>query len=186
MGSDEGLMKNWQDVEMPPSLAARPRDPRGFPITFVTLIDHKGKPDFTTIDARKIIACIQQSRCGMCGEAWPSMSNSPEGARRSDDHLMAFIGGPLSCQNRNFLDPPMHVECAEYAMKVCPHITTPTARYKKQVLGGPDQREVFDEVAAERPEKFGLYVTDGCRVIDYQGQPVFIANPPSRLEWTSE
>lgn len=165
---------------MPTGIANRPRDNRGFPITFVTLMDSNGRPDFTTIAADKIVRCIKEARCGMCGNHWPGPDLGPE------DHLMAFIGGPVSCENQNFLDPPMHVECAEYAMRVCPHIAIPTARYAKQTLGGPEQRELYPDVSSERPEKFGLYVTDSCQVVPYNGQPVFLASAPIRLTWQED
>ena len=177
------MKSDWQQVEMPPSLAARPRDARGFPITFVTLIDSQGQPDFTTLDARKIEACITQGICGLCGERWPSPSNSPAGARRPDDHLRAFVGGPLSCESRMFYDPPMHVECAEYAMQVCPHIATPTARYKKQALGGPEQRAQIIGADDKRPEKFGLLLCHSYDITWHQGQPIFLAGLPISVHW---
>lgn len=173
-------MKGWQDVPLPAGLNERPKDARGYPITFVTLIQADGTPDFTTIDAGKIVECIQRAVCGMCGQGWPGPYFDEQ------DHLRAFIGGPLSIENRNFLDPPMHVPCAEYAMQVCPHIATPTARYAKPKLGGPEQRELFQGVADDRPEKFGLYITDKCDIAIWRGQPVFLPAPPIEVRWQEE
>lgn len=168
---------DWKAVPMPPGLAARPRDVRGFPITFVTLIQQDGKPDFTTIDGEKIVRCLREALCGLCGKGWPNKSG------RKDDHLLAFIGGPKAIEHRNFLDPPMHVECAEYAMKVCPHIAIPTSRYSKPNLDGPEKRELFEHVDPIRPERFGLYVTDAMRIELHHGQPVFFAGEPRYIEW---
>ena len=124
---------------MPPGVAARPRDPRGFPITFVTLIQQDGTADFTTIDGQKILRCVNERLCGLCGVGfWDDETN-----------IVAFIGGPLSCEHRNFLDPPMHVACAEYAMQVCPHIAIDTSRYSKPKVGGPEERELFPYIAGE-------------------------------------
>lgn len=170
-------MHDWQSVPMPPGIEARPRDVRGFPITFVTLVDPDGRPDFTTIDGAKILRCIGEALCGMCGEGWPAETGP-------DDHLLAFIGGPLSCENQNFLDPPMHVKCAEYAMRVCPHIAIDTSRYGKP--RSMDGREIFPDVSPDRPEKFGLYITDGCKVVEFRGQPVFMTNPPTEIRWNKE
>ena len=178
------MKHDWQSVPMPPSIAERPKDARGFPITFVTLIQSDGRPDFTSIDGEKILRCMNEALCGLCGQGWPSSSNSPEGSRRSDDHLIAFIGGPLSCANQNFLDPPMHVECARYAMQVCPHIVIPTSRYAKS-KAGHEGRVEFVGVHPDRPEKFGLYITDKCRVVSYLGQPLFQAADPIDITWST-
>jgi hypothetical protein len=161
------MKTDWQSVPVPAGLSNRPRDARGFPITFVTLMDSNGRPDFTVIDGRKILRCIQEQLCGLCGTTL--------------FQPVAFIGGPLACGERAFLDPPMHPECAEYAMQVCPHIATPTARYSKPDLS--DGREVFDAVDPNRPDTFGLYVTDGYSLAEYEGQPIFVANPPTTLTW---
>jgi len=164
------MKHDWQEIELPPGIAKRPRDPRGFPITFVTLIQSDGRPDFTTIDGRQILRCVQEHLCGMCGEPLAGP--------------MAFIGGPLAIEHRNFLDPPMHVECAEYAMRVCPHIAIPTARYAKPKQG--EGRQLYQNVHPDRPEKFGLLVTRLCRIASMDGQPVFFAGEPERVAWQDE
>jgi len=163
-------MLDWQSVPMPAELVNRPRDARGFPITFVTLMDSDGRPDFTVIDGQKIVRCIQDHLCGLCGTTL--------------FQPIAFIGGPLAAEQNLFLDPPMHPDCAEYAMKVCPHIATPTARYSKPNLS--DGRVLFDAVDPNRPERFVLYVTDTAQVVEYEGQPIFMAAPPTTLTWQED
>ena len=162
-------MTEWRDDELPLGIAALPRDNRGYPVTFVTLIDAQGKPDFTTIDAAKIMRCINEQVCGLCGV----ILHGP----------VAFIGGPNSCEHRNFFDPPMHPACADYAMQVCPHIATPTARYKKQVLGGPEQRAQIIGADDKRPEKFGLLLCHSYDITWHQGQPIFLAGLPISVHW---
>lgn len=170
------MNRDWKTVPMPPGITALPRDSRGYPITFVTLIQSDGRPDFTTIDGQKILRCVREAVCGLCGQGWPGPYKS------SDDHLLAFIGGPISCENQNFLDPPMHIPCAEYAMQVCPHIAIDTSRYSKFKEG--EGRELYQGVHPDRPEKFGLYITSGYSVASYGGQPVFIANDPIEIRWS--
>lgn len=167
------MKHDWQSVPMPERLASRPKDVRGFPITFVTLIESDGRPDFTTIDGRKIVRCITEGLCGMCGLSFYV------------DEPVAFIGGPLAIENANFLDPPMHVECAEYAFQVCPHIAIDTSRYSKPNLGGPEGRELFTAVDPNRPEKFGILLASphGYQVVPYQGQPVFLVNDRIGVSW---
>lgn len=176
------MKHEWQSVPMPDGIAARPRDARGFPITFVTLIGPDGRPDFTTIDAEKIYRCCTESLCGMCGLGWPHPTET-----RPDDHLAAFIGGPLSIENQNFLDPPMHVQCAEYAMKVCPHIAIDTSRYSKPK--GDEEgihREFFQEIHPDRPEKFGLMLTSSHEVALFRGQPIFLPTKVEGVIWQED
>ena len=152
--------KRWQDVPMPAALAKRPRDVHGYPITFVTVVEN-GRPDFTTVDGRQVVSCIKGYLCGLCGTSL--------GVRR--EAQIAFIGGPSAIEQLAFLDPPMHPECAAYAMEVCPHLATPTARYKKQ----PERpgREVISIVSADRPDKFGLLTCTDYEVQLYEGHVIF-------------
>lgn len=166
------MKHDWQSVPMPAGIAARPKDARGFPITFVTLIQSDGRPDFTTVDGGKIMRCIYEDLCGLCGQDL------------GQGQPVAFIGGPISCSGGNFLDPPMHPECAKYAMQVCPHIAIDTSRYAKPKEG--EGRELFQGVSPDRPDKFGLYATDAFKVVNYMGQPMFSANPPIEIIWSNE
>jgi hypothetical protein len=70
------MKHDWQSIPMPPGIAALGRDVRGFPITFTTLIQSDGRPDFTTIDGEKIMRCIEEGLCGMCGTKlrWSSLA----------------------------------------------------------------------------------------------------------------
>lgn len=158
-------MKTWRSVRQPAAIARLPKDDRGFPITFVALIVD-GKPDFTTIDAQKILACIERRLCGMCGE------------RIMSTDRVGFIGGPLSIENRNFLDPWMHLWCARYAMQVCPHIVHDNSRYKKQDLSD-GVRSQMEFASDERPDLFGLLDVQpsDIAITNYMGQPVFLVHP---------
>lgn len=164
------MSTDWRDIPIPEQLADRPKDERGFPITFVTLMVD-GKPDFTTIDAEKIVACITGPLCGLCGQDLIDVySDKPE--------TVAFIGGPKSIEHHNFLDPPMHEECAAYAMQVCPHIVHDTSRYKKQDFSDGVRSEIVG-ASDERPDRFGMMVTtseDVGLTTDEHGQPIFLVD----------
>ena len=159
---------NWREVPVPLLMAGRPRDERGFPITFVTLVEN-GTPDFTTISSEQLVVCIRGRLCGLCGH-------------RLHDGEAAFIGGPGAIEAGAFLDAHMHRECATYAMKVCPHIASPNAHYKKQQ---PDNREQVEFASTERPDTFFLLVAPWYQVVSYQGQPVFVVDPDA-CEITSQ
>ena len=177
------MKHDWQSIPIPGALAERPRDNRGFPITFVTLITSDGRPDFTTIDGQKIIACIREGLCGMCG------TSLFEGEMVADEPTAAFVGGPIAIENRNFLDPPMHEWCASYAMQVCPHIAIDTSRYSKPQLDDGEGRELFRGIHPDRPERFGMAVISVglIGVTEYQGQPVFkLLDKPAEVRWQGE
>lgn len=168
------MKHDWQSVEMPEAIAELPRDSRGFPITFVTLIEPDGRPDFTTVNGEKIARCIREALCGLCGKCFYD----------DETNIVAFIGGPMSMESGQFLDPPMHVECAEYAFQVCPHIAIDTSRYAKPKEGGG--RVVNPHFDPERPEKFGIFLTytSGYQVALVGDTAVFIARPITTPKWS--
>jgi hypothetical protein len=101
-----------REVPMPRLLAQRPRDRRGYPITAVTAILPGGLPDFAQIDQRLVLRCALEDRCGLCG------------ASHGDGGLVAFLG-PLSAVDdplAGYGNPPMHIGCAEAAVRLCPYI----------------------------------------------------------------
>jgi hypothetical protein len=79
---------------------------RGFAVPFVTAVID-GVPDFRVTDERKRIDCIQNRLCGLCGGLLEGQ--------------YCFMGGESCSQTKIFFDPPMHEECAGYAMAVCPY-----------------------------------------------------------------
>lgn len=102
---------------LPPKLAARPRDARGLPVPFVQTIKPDGTPDFTTIFAPRVQECAQRNLCALCGDTL--------------GYYVAFLGGPNAASNRGgqgaYIDPGMHPECADAALKLCPHIAVQNA-----------------------------------------------------------
>lgn len=91
----------------PAQLAARPHHGR-FPIPFITHVREDGRPDFRvqSIDARKEVA--ERNLCQLCGEPLKDFAN--------------FVGFTSSVMARSFGEPPMHPNCASYALLVCPFL----------------------------------------------------------------
>lgn len=145
---------DWRTVPMPGRIARLPRDDRGFPITYVTFIRETG-PDFSTLDALKVREVSLNNLCGLCG--------GPRGA------YMAFVGGPKSTEAHHFFDPPMHRDCAEYAVQVCPFIVIPTARYRKTT----EADDVNPLVDPDRPTEFYLVIVKKYRTDLINGQVFF-------------
>lgn len=167
-------MSRPQDiVPVPPKMRLLPRDRRGYPIPWIVQRDLTGRPFFIVNDTEKTTACGRRKVCGICGrklerDAW-------------------MIGGPGSAFHEQgmFLDPPMHYECAAYALKVCPYIG---ARYtgrleealSRQGKWPANLRLVITESAIpEQPPFFAL--ARASRVawaLGSDGAPVFRPHRP--------
>lgn len=138
-------MKPWRDLAdlpMPARLARLPRDGRGYPIP-VNVVNANGVLDFRATDPVKLERLIDRRCCALCGE--------PLGSR------IVFVGGPRSIASRFFTDPPMHRDCATYALQVCPFLAAPSFSYRRAV---PDGMSVNEDVSTTRPDVFGMGV---CR-----------------------
>lgn len=105
-------MKN-QFIDIPARMAHLKRDPRGYPIPHMVLIDDGGRPHFQINDESIRQQMIHDDRCAICGTKlfrgrW-------------------FVGGPLSAfsERGSYIDPPLHLECAEFALQVCPYLAAP-------------------------------------------------------------
>lgn len=89
----------------PARLAARPHH-GAFPIPYVTHVDARGVPDFRTHDEERRNECAEDELCQLCGQRL--------------DPIVVFIGFAHANRTAVFGEPPMHLECAEWAIEVCP------------------------------------------------------------------
>lgn len=96
-----------RQIEIPKFLSHLKTEERGYPIPFFVAFPN-GKPDFRMIDERKIKECFDRKLCSICGKKL--------------FEYFYFITGPLGLKNGTHSDPPSHRDCAEYALKVCPHL----------------------------------------------------------------
>ncbi|MCM2430918.1 hypothetical protein [Streptomyces sp. RKAG337] len=140
-------------AQLPPGIATRPRDARGYPISFVTALGPDGTPDFTELDGPRRAKAIIEHLCGLCGQPLPL--------------IRAVIGGPQVVEHRLAMDPPMCVECAVFAATHaaagCPFLLMPNARYRKDRATRPSS----PLVAQERPQTMYLartYAHNGVRL----------------------
>lgn len=168
-------------IEIPRALRTRPRDPRGYPVPYVVLVDDRGRAHFTVNDIRKLGKAIRSKLCAMCGRRM----------ERSGGYW--FIGGAGSAllPMGRFIDGPSHEDCARYAMRVCPYLAAP--RYAKRIddrtidpAALPGTLIAFDpSMDARRPPVFVLAATDEYETEWGDGQmPYFNPRRPwVRLEY---
>jgi hypothetical protein len=153
---------DWRTVAVPPALANRPRDRRGFVIP-ASVEDGTTSPDFRVVKPENALRLTLGELCWLCG-----------GQR---DYWMTFIGGPISMSNRCFNDGWMHEACAEYALKVCPFLASPRGHYTTN----PEIEPIHPLSVDYRPTRFGLGYTRSFRV-DYS-KKLLVAAPFRRIRW---
>jgi len=135
-------------IPIPARMQKLDRDRRGLPVPVIVLRNDDGTPLFAANDGQAVQKIIAQDRCEVCGEKllrgrW-------------------FVGGHLSAfaEHGRFLDPPMHDECAHYALQVCPYMAAPSygRLVGKTALARSDRKDIIqldDPTAANtRPPFF--------------------------------
>lgn len=149
---------------------------KGLPIPFTTLIDENGVPNFQAIDSAKVLRCILERRCGVCGE-------------EIEDGWVAFIGGELCSENLVFIDPGMHPECAYYAAETCPYLKNADGAYSKTPnLKAPSNVSLalLQSEDKGRPKRMMIYF---CRSYTAVAQGRFLmvqaSRRPSVIDWNA-
>jgi hypothetical protein len=139
------------ELPMPPSLAARPRDGRGLPIPPVSILDD-GTIDFTNINTLTGLELASQRRCSLCGE--------PVG------RLVGFLGGPKAADVGAYADPPGHEACLRAACLLCPHL-----RYRRHTRRtdppGQPTAEIPPLFSGDKPEAYVLVTARGYRIVPH-------------------
>lgn len=131
-------------VEIPKRMRKLERDRRGYPIPKSVFRDSTGKPHFQISDQTELRRLLKFDLCGMCG------------AKLKPSRW--FVGGPKSAfyVQGAYFDPPMHDECAHYALQVCPYLAAPTysKRIEDKTIKDGSQTIVDERVEVERPPVF--------------------------------
>jgi hypothetical protein len=93
-------------ADLPPTLRDRPYDAEhSRPVPFVHEYDD-GSYDLTTVNPRRVTQCALSRVCAMCAQ--------------SLDYPLAFLGGEEDAQTHTYAYPPMHLGCAEAAVRLYP------------------------------------------------------------------
>jgi len=103
-------MRPFKEERLPERMKALPRDRRGLPVPFIVAFGKDGTPHFTINDHRKVEKVLIEDRCGICGQTL--------------HRKRWFVGGPRSAfeTHGRYIDPPMHKECAVFALETCPYL----------------------------------------------------------------
>jgi hypothetical protein len=154
----------------PPALKHLPRDHRGYVVPFfVAWIG--GKPDFRVTDPQKFRRCIADRLCWLCGGPLAK--------------TVAFTIGPMCAINRTSAEPPSHLECALYAVKVCPFLTMPKAQRREANL--PTHGKVAGVMIPRNPGVALVWVTrDRLKPFQAPGGVLFDVGNPVDVQWFAE
>ena len=165
------------DVPIPMKLNHRPKY-KGLPIPFIVQY-YRGVPDFRVTDPNKWQTCVEEKRCGLCG------------LKHESGRPLFFIGGSISHETRLFTDPPMHFECARYAMKVCPFLYLKDKTYVVDRPGDEDKPRETNELMHDKT-RMGLFKAASCWAIEARYESgrkphkLIQASPWISVEWFDE
>lgn len=160
----------FSGVQVPERLARRPRDARGYPVLFTSHVREDGTPDFRVSDPDRVLEAAQRRLCGVCGERL--------------GYWIVFLSGPQGCANRCFADPPMHPECAEFSVAVCPYLATRAERSAAMQREHGAGFQAMDPTAVrDKPTKLGLFTTRDYTTIPNGDFFLFRAATAKSIEW---
>ena len=147
-------------IEIPAFLNHLKVDNRGYPIPyFVPIVE--GIPNFMYMDHKKLELAIDGHLCHVCGKKL-----------HKDYHY--FISGIKGMTNQVSSDAAMHRECAEFALKVCPHMFYKKAERKAEEpsigFASPHVKEKPEELFLIKSGKYKakFYPEFGYRLIHYK------------------
>ena len=116
------------ETPMPRAVAARPRDPRGYPVPAITPWAD-GRPRFGVTGVQRTFLCAAERRCSICGTTMPT---GPVwrvvGAEEADAIAAAQRLGRPFRNAAPTAEAPGHRVCMLYAAITCPWLSRPTAR----------------------------------------------------------
>lgn len=97
-------------IQKPYRMSRLPIDKHGRVVPwFVANVN--GQPDHRVIKPGALREAYSNQICWLCGDRL--------------GRFKAFVLGPMCTVNRLSAEPPSHLSCAEYAVQVCPFLTTP-------------------------------------------------------------
>lgn len=159
------------DVPVPEYMASLPITQKGYPKPWFVKAD-----DFRIVDNDKAGLAVSKQNCWICGN--PFKPNE-----------YGLLGDAVSAMIRISKEPPCHVECATYALQVCPFILYPNARRRE---AGLDEEQTLEHSNKDRqleidPENPGEYylmiVRDFSFVLEHQVMLFYESDVIERQYW---
>jgi hypothetical protein len=163
------LNRSIWSIPMPDRIKCLPIAATGLPVPwFVHWQDRK--PDFRAIGPAKMTMAVERSLCWSFGQ--------PLGIHK------AFLIGPMCAVNRCISEPPSHLECADYAARACPFLTTPNAKRVSKDL--PEERVTPGGAIMRNPGPVAVWITKTLKAFRHDGSVLFRLGEPERVRWFAE
>lgn len=162
---------------IPPRMRHLDIDPRGYAIPWLVWRDSNGKAHFTINDEPRREIALRRDLCPVCGTKlfrgrW-------------------FVGGPGSAFDPDgaFIDTPMHAECKDYSMTVCPYLTVQhyDRRIDDRTVDALEKGVIAIDPTLDptRPKLFVALMAIGQRRVREGGLPNYVIpkRPYARIEF---
>jgi hypothetical protein len=163
------LNASIRNIPLPPRLARRPVNSKGFPVPWFATELPGPDWDFVRVDPRKMVQAHNRKTCWLCGE--------PLG------RFVCFVIGPMCSINRISAEPPSHRECAQYAVRACPFLARPNMRRN------PEGEHAAPSGIAllHNPGATLMWLTKSYKVVsDNHGGFLFEIGEPTETLWFAE
>ncbi len=169
-------MPKYALADLPTSMRHLPRDPKHHSAPVPFFIDYvNGEPDFRTMDGRKLVRCIKEKLCWVCGR-----------------RLGVHVTFPLGCMcviNRTNAEPPSHYECARWSVQNCPFLSNPkmVRREDDLINNAKFNAESAGIGIARNPGVVALWRTRSYEVFPApNGGVLFTVGEPEAVEWWTQ
>ncbi|MEU8376109.1 hypothetical protein AB0C22_23715 [Micromonospora sp. NPDC048894] len=132
----EPSRREGTDSRQPLALLHRPTI-GGLVVPWITVQMPDGRYRFGAIDAHRLMACLHDQRCQICGQP----THSPFVFAMRDVDIARLIAP----------EPPMHPECATYSATACPMLAGGMAHYRNSQADNPAASGDPDSARARHP-----------------------------------
>jgi hypothetical protein len=98
----------------------------------------------------------------------------------------AFVAAPSNVVTRTVFEPPSHLDCAEFAMRVCPYLSNPAMRRMQHAERRVDQDCLIGhggQRPAPNPGVFALWVTRSYTVGLLRDMLAITIGDPESVRW---
>jgi hypothetical protein len=159
---------------IPRRMLGLPRDERGFVVPWFAWHEDVGRPHISISDQEKWCEAVRRDRCWLCGQ--------PLGVFKT------FVAATINVVTRTVFEPPSHLDCAEYAMRVCPFLSNPAMRRRQHAERHVDQDCIIGHAGqrpAPNPGVFVLWVTRSYTLGRLRDKlAITMGDPESVIWWT--
>lgn len=164
---------------MPPAIAARPRDSRGYPVPAITPWEN-GVPQFASLSMRRVFLCVAQRRCTVCGLEVPPGPVWRVVDTEETEMLAEVLSRGVGDKFLNMAptqEGPGHRSCMIYSAMICPFLGGPEARRSQ---GANTYGEQIPRGEA-RGQKGGVVAYDSCEFRETEVGPGCVYGHPLEL-----